>query len=145
MRGIALYDDKLFVATSDAHLVALDARTGKIVWDTTIGDRSKGNYGTSSGPLVANGKVIQGLGGCQTYREEKCFISAYDAETGKQLWQFNTVARQDEPGGDTLGQAARPVPRRRRDVDHRQLRSRSSTSRTGAPRRPSRGCRPAAA
>jgi len=84
MRGITIYDDKIYLATSEAHLMAFDARTGKTVWDTTIGDRSKGNYGTSSGPMVANGKVIQGLGGCQTYREEKCFISAYDAKTGKE-------------------------------------------------------------
>ena len=103
MRGISIYEDKIFVATSDAHLMAFDARTGKTVWDTTIGDRSKGNYSTSSGPLVAKGKVIQGLGGCQTYREEKCFISAYDAATGKQLWRFNTTAAQGEPGGDTWG------------------------------------------
>jgi PQQ-dependent dehydrogenase (methanol/ethanol family) len=103
MRGISLYGDKIFVATSDAHLMAFDARTGKTVWNTTIGDRSKGNYGTSSGPLVAKGKVIQGLGGCQTYREEKCFISAYDAATGKELWRFDTVASQGKPGGDTWG------------------------------------------
>jgi alcohol dehydrogenase (cytochrome c) len=103
MRGIVIYDDKVFAATSDARLVALDAKTGKTVWQTTIGDRSKGNYSTSSGPLVAKGKVIQGLGGCQTYREEKCFISAYDAATGKELWRFNTVAQQGEPGGDSWG------------------------------------------
>ena len=103
MRGISLYDDKIFLATSDAHLMAFDARTGKTVWNTTIGDRSKGNYSTSSGPLVAKGKVIQGLGGCQTYREEKCFISAYDAATGKELWRFDTVASQGKQGGDTWG------------------------------------------
>ena len=103
MRGIAIYEDKLFAATSDAHLVALDAKTGKTIWETTIGDRSKGNYSTSSGPIVAKGKVIQGLGGCQTYREEKCFISAHDAATGKELWRFYTTARQGEPGGDTWG------------------------------------------
>ncbi len=103
MRGIAIYDDKVFTATSDARLVALDAKTGKTVWQTTIGDRSKGNYGTSSGPLLAKGKLIQGLGGCQTYREEKCFISAYDAATGKELWRFNTIAQQGEPGGDSWG------------------------------------------
>ncbi len=44
MRGIAIYDDKIFVATGDAHLMAFDARNGKTVWDTTIGDRSKGEY-----------------------------------------------------------------------------------------------------
>ena len=59
--------------------------------------------GSSSGPLVAKGKVIQGMGGCQQYVEQKCFISAYDAETGKQLWRFNTVAKDGEPGGNTWG------------------------------------------
>ena len=110
MRGIAIYDDKVFAATSDARLVALDASTGKTVWQTTIGDRSKGNYSTSSGPIVVKGKVIQGLGGCQTYREEKCFISAYDAATGKELWRFNTIAQQGRTGWRLLGQAPEPVP-----------------------------------
>ena len=103
MRGIAIHGDKLFAATSEAHLIALDARTGKTVWQTTIGDRSKGSYGTSSGPIVAKGKLIQGLGGCSIYREEKCFISAYDTTTGKEVWRFYTVGRQGEPGGDTWG------------------------------------------
>jgi alcohol dehydrogenase (cytochrome c) len=103
MRGISIFEDKIFVATSDAHLMAFDAKTGKTVWDTTMGDRSKGNYSTSSGPLIAKGKVIQGLGGCQTYREEKCFISAYDTATGKQLWRFNTIASGSEPGNETWG------------------------------------------
>jgi alcohol dehydrogenase (cytochrome c) len=103
MRGISIYEDKIFAATSDAHLMAFDAKTGKTVWDTTMGDRSKGNYSTSSGPLVAKGKIIQGLGGCQTYREEKCFISAYDTATGKQLWRFNTIASGNEPGAETWG------------------------------------------
>src|SRR5436190_1567879 len=95
--------DKLFAATSEADMIALDARTGKTVWQTTIGDRSKGSYGTSSGPIVAKGKLIQGLGGCSIYREEKCFISAYDTATGKEVWRFYTVGRQGEPGGDTWG------------------------------------------
>jgi alcohol dehydrogenase (cytochrome c) len=103
MRGIGIYDDKIFAATSDARLFAFDARTGKTVWQTTIGDRSKGNYTTSSGPLLAKGKVIQGLGACQTYRDEKCFISAYDAATGKEVWRFNTVAKSGEPGGASWG------------------------------------------
>ena len=103
MRGIAMYEDKIFVATSDAHLLAFDARTGKTVWETVIGDRTKGNYTTSSGPIVAKGKVIQGLGACQTYREEKCFISAYDAATGKEVWRFNTIAKTGEPGGESWG------------------------------------------
>src|SRR6185436_6470855 len=104
MRGIAMYDDKVFVTTDEAHLLAFDARTGKQVWETTIGDRSKGEFGASSGPIVAKGKVIQGLNSCATYREdEKCFISAYDAATGKLAWKFNTVARSNEAGGDSWG------------------------------------------
>lgn len=103
MRGISIYGDKIFAATFDASLVAFDARTGKTIWETVIGDRSKGSYTTSSGPLAAKGKLIQGLGACSTYREEKCFISAYDPATGKQLWKFNTIAQQGEPAGDSWG------------------------------------------
>jgi alcohol dehydrogenase (cytochrome c) len=98
-RGMTLYDDKLIVAASNAHLVAFDARTGRIAWDVLMPD----GRGSSSGPIVAGGKIIQGMGGCQTYVEQKCFISAYDASSGKQLWRFHTVAREGEPGGDTWG------------------------------------------
>jgi len=104
-RGLAIYDDKVYVTTGQAHIFALDARTGKNVWDTVIGDRTNGTYSTSSGPIVAKGKVIQGLGGglCDQYREEKCFISAYDAQTGKLIWKFYTIAKSADPGGDSWG------------------------------------------
>ncbi len=104
-RGLAIYDDKVYVTTGDAHIYSLDARTGKNVWDSVIGDRTNGNYSTSSGPLVVKGKLIQGLGGslCDQYREEKCFISAWDAETGKLVWKFYTIAKNGQPGGDTWG------------------------------------------
>ncbi len=104
-RGIAIYEDKVYVTTGDAHIFALDARTGKDVWDTVIGDRANGSYSTSSGPIVIKGKLVQGLGGslCDQYRDEKCFISAYDAQTGKLAWKFHTIAKADEPGGDTWG------------------------------------------
>ena len=102
-RGLALYEDKVIITTSDAHIYALDARTGKNVWDTVIGDRSKNNYSTSSGPIIIKGKVVQGLGGCAKYQDEKCFISAYDAQTGKLVWKFYTIAKEGEPGGDTWG------------------------------------------
>ena len=103
MRGITIYGDNVFVTSNEAHLIAFDARNGKIVWNTTIGDRSKGQYSTTSGPIAVKGKLIQGLGACGTYREEKCFISAYDAKTGKEVWRFKTVAVDGEPGGDTWG------------------------------------------
>lgn len=102
MRNLAIYDDKIFLATTDARLVALDARNGKTVWDVAIADRTKG-FSNTSGPIVARGKVIQGLQGCDRYREERCFISAYDADTGTLLWKFHTVAHDGEPGGDTWG------------------------------------------
>ena len=104
-RGLSIYDDKVYVTTGDAHIYALDARTGKNVWDTVIGDRTNGSYSTSSGPIAIKGKLIQGLGGslCDQYREEKCFISAYDAQTGKLAWKFYTIAKDGEPGGDSWG------------------------------------------
>jgi alcohol dehydrogenase (cytochrome c) len=94
MRGISLYGDNLYVATSDAHLVALDARNGKLVFNVVMPD----GRGSSSGPLAAKGKLIEGMGGCQAYVEQKCFISAYDAQTGKQLWKFHTIATEGEAG-----------------------------------------------
>ncbi len=103
MRNIAIYQDKIFLSTTDAKLYALDARTGAVVWNVTVADNTKGYYQTS-GPLVVRGKVIQGLQGCDRFRaSERCFISAYDSSTGKLLWKFHTVARTGEPGGDTWG------------------------------------------
>ncbi len=106
MRNLAIYQDKVFVATTDAHLAALNARTGETVWDVVIADTAKG-FGNSSGPVVIGGKVIQGLGGCDRYKskdsEQGCFITAFDPSNGKVLWRFNTEARSGEPGGDTWG------------------------------------------
>jgi len=102
MRSLALYQDKVFLATTDARLLALDARTGKIVWQTAIADPAKG-YTNTSGPIVIKGKVVQGLSGCDQYKKDGCYISAYDPDTGKRIWKFDTVARENDPGGDTWG------------------------------------------
>jgi alcohol dehydrogenase (cytochrome c) len=103
VRNTAIYNDKVYMATNDGRLVAFNAVTGKVAWDTAIVDPKLG-FTNSSGPIVANGKVIQGLHGCDRFRaKDRCVISAYDAETGKQLWKFNTIARTGEPGGDSWG------------------------------------------
>lgn len=98
MRGITIYQDKLYLASGN-RVMALDARNGKNVWTSEIGQ----GYGNSSGPLVINGKLVEGLGGCGRYQEEKCFMSAYDAQTGKQLWRFFTIATTGNPGAETWG------------------------------------------
>ena len=94
--------DRIFGTTNDAHIVALDARTGKLVWDTTVAD-SKLGYEYTSGPIVVRGKVIAGITGCSRYKEDVCFITGHDAATGKELWRTSTIARPGEPGGDTWG------------------------------------------
>ena len=99
MRGMTLYEDKLLMQSA-GHLIALYAATGETAWNVEMPDGSS----SSSGPLVADGLVIQGMGGCSTYEEQKCFISAYDADTGEQLWRFHTVAVSAEPGGDSWGE-----------------------------------------
>ena len=102
MRNLAIYQDKLFVATTDARLVALDARNGKLVWDVAVADREKG-FTNTSGPIVIKGNVLQGLARCERFGPDRCYISAYDAETGKQVWKFHTVAERGERNGDTWG------------------------------------------
>jgi alcohol dehydrogenase (cytochrome c) len=102
MRNIAIYGDKIFVATQDAHLVALDARTGAVVWDQTVADYKLG-YRYNSGPIIAKGKVVTGMNGCDRYKQDTCFISAHDPDTGVLAWRTSTVARPGEPGGESWG------------------------------------------
>ncbi|HKT79950.1 MAG TPA: PQQ-binding-like beta-propeller repeat protein, partial [Vicinamibacterales bacterium] len=102
MRGIALHGNHVIQATTDARLLALDARTGEKVWETVIADRAEG-FSESSGPIVAGDTVIIGLAGCARYNEPGCWISGFDANTGKPKWKFNTIAQPGEPGGDTWG------------------------------------------
>ncbi len=101
-RNIAIWDDKIYLNTADAHIVALDARSGRVVWDTMVADSGKG-YGYTSGPIIVRGKVVAGMTGCSRYKDDVCFITAHDARTGKQVWRTSTIARPGEPGGDTWG------------------------------------------
>jgi alcohol dehydrogenase (cytochrome c) len=105
MRNMAIYQDKVFIATTDARLVALDARTGKTVWDVAIADRAKG-YANTAGPIVIKGIVVNGLVGCDRYGNDGCWISGHDAATGKELWRFDTVRRGTETGAETWGKLA---------------------------------------
>jgi alcohol dehydrogenase (cytochrome c) len=100
-RGLALWGDLLYFGTSDVHVVALNARTGKMVWDTRIGD-FKRHEGLSGGPLVAQGKVMAGttgtgvnahFGGPQ--------LVGLDPATGKEQWRIGTIAKPGTPGGDS--------------------------------------------
>ena len=102
MRNIAIHGSHIIHATTDARLLALDARTGQQVWETVVADRAKG-FSNSSGPIVAGDTILLGLAGCARYNDEGCFISAYDANTGKLKWKFDTIAQPGQPGGDTWG------------------------------------------
>jgi PQQ-dependent dehydrogenase (methanol/ethanol family) len=96
-RSISIFGTRLYVPTSDAHVVALDVKTGKVVWDQVVADPKKG-YRMTGGPLVARGKVMVGTTG---RAEGGNYIAALDAETGKEAWRFYTIARPDEPGGNS--------------------------------------------
>ncbi len=100
-RNIAIYQDKIYLNTNDAHVVAIDARTGAQVWDTDVGGGVGFRY--TSGSIVADGMVVSGLTGCGRYRDDTCYIVGLDAETGREVWRTSTIARPGERGGDTWG------------------------------------------
>ena len=101
-RNLAIYDDKLFMGTRDAFVAALDSRTGELVWETRMADYNDG-YANSSGPIAANGRVVNGINGCSRFMPDSCFITAHDAATGEELWRRLTIAAPGDPGGDTWG------------------------------------------
>jgi alcohol dehydrogenase (cytochrome c) len=97
-RGFAVLGDRLFMTTLDAHLVALDMRTGTVVYDVKLEDHKLG-YSATVAPLVVKDKVILGIAGAEY--GIRGFIEAFDAQTGKKVWRFHTVAGPGEPGGNT--------------------------------------------
>jgi alcohol dehydrogenase (cytochrome c) len=100
-RTMALYGDKLFYPATDANLYALDARTGKIDWKIKFSSYGNDKVG---GMMVADGKLIAGLGRCdERALADRCFIAAYDVNDGHQIWKFSTVAYTGELGGDSWG------------------------------------------
>ena len=97
-RGVALYGDKVYYAAAEAELVALDAKTGKPVWTSTVADNKSAYYITLA-PLIAGGKVMVGASGGET--GIRGFIAAFDPDSGKEQWRTYTIPAPDEPGGET--------------------------------------------
>jgi alcohol dehydrogenase (cytochrome c) len=95
-RAISIYGNKVYMGTSDVHVVALDVKTGRVVWDHPLVEEK--GFGLSGGPLVARGKVMIGTSGRVP---GKNYIVALDSETGNVAWRFNTIAQPGEPGGET--------------------------------------------
>jgi alcohol dehydrogenase (cytochrome c) len=117
-RGVSVLGNRVFLATLDAALVALDARTGRLLWETQVIDTMSG-YTITSPPLAFRDKIINGVsrGDFGAYG----FIDAYDAATGKRLWRFNTIPGPGEFGHDM--ERRKLAARRRCPVADRQLRS----------------------
>ncbi len=93
-RGVAIYGDKVFMATLDSKLVALNAKTGSVVWETEIADPEKG-YSETMAPTAVDGKILIGTNGGEY--GIRGFVRAYDAETGKLIWNFDTT-KEDSTG-----------------------------------------------
>jgi alcohol dehydrogenase (cytochrome c) len=103
-RALGLWGNNLYVNTPYGMVYALDARTGEEVWKNNIVDYKPGIGGSTGGVIVINGKVLVGMTNCgRPKTDDHCYISAYDAKTGKRDWKFVTVALKGDPGGDSWG------------------------------------------
>ena len=99
--GLAIYEDKIYLNTADARIIALDMRTGQKVWDVQVADPTKG-FRYSAAALIVRGMVISGLMN-NRFVQEKNAITAHDARTGEELWRTRTIALPGEHGGDSWG------------------------------------------
>ena len=97
-RGLAILGDKVFMGTLDSHVIALDTKTGNVVWDVTSVDYTKG-YSYTLAPLVIKNLVLVGVSGGEY--GIRGFIDAYDAATGERKWRFYTIPAKGEPGNET--------------------------------------------
>ena len=87
-RGVAVYNDKVYMGTLNSKLVALDAKTGSLIWQTDIADPTLG-YSETMAPTAVNGKILIGTNGGEY--GIRGFVRAYDAESGKLVWNFDTI------------------------------------------------------
>ena len=101
-RNIAIFKNKIFLATYDAHLIALDAISGELLWKTKKANYEDG-YTHTSGPVIADGIVVSGINGCERYVKDGCFITGHDPETGKELWRTSTIALSGDPNSKSWG------------------------------------------
>jgi alcohol dehydrogenase (cytochrome c) len=101
-RNIAIWGTTLIDASGDNQMYALDARTGKLLWETPVLEAAAPAR-ASSGPIIANGKVITGRQCQPDATHRACIVTAHDAQTGRELWRTRTIALPGEPGGETWG------------------------------------------
>jgi alcohol dehydrogenase (cytochrome c) len=103
-RSMGLWGNNVYVNTPFGMVYALDARTGKEVWKNNIVDYKPGIGGSTGGLIIIKGRVLVGMTNCgRPKTDDHCYISAYDANTGKRDWKFVTVALKGQPGGDSWG------------------------------------------
>ena len=102
-RNLAIYGEFIIDTSVDDHVFALDAATGRLAWETEILDYTVNPAMQSSGPIVANGKVISGRSCMPVAGPEACVITAHDARTGTELWRRRTIPGPGEPGDETWG------------------------------------------
>lgn len=94
-RGVTVYDGKVYMGTVDARLVALDAKTGQLVWDAQVGDNNLG-YHLTGAPTAVDGMIITGVSGGE--QGCRCYVDAYDANTGHRLWRWYTIPSPAQGG-----------------------------------------------
>jgi alcohol dehydrogenase (cytochrome c) len=102
-RNVAIYGNTIIDTSADDFVYALDVASGKLVWETLILDHRQHAAQQTSGPIIANGKVISGRGCEPKGGPEACVITAHDARTGKELWRRGTIPKPGEPGDETWG------------------------------------------
>ena len=101
-RNLALYGNHVYHLTQDAHIIAVDARTGELAWESQTADYRDG-ITHSSGAVIINGMVVSGRTCSPGSLEARCFVAAHDAGTGVERWRTYTAAGADDPGGGTWG------------------------------------------
>jgi len=105
-RNLAIYDQFIINATDDGYAIGIDATTGELAWETEIFDYQVTPAGHSSGPIIANGKMISGRSCRPRGGPESCVVVAHDARTGEELWRRRTIPAPGEPGDETWGGVA---------------------------------------